>query len=203
VADKKTGETPADELTPEMGGEAEATGETPEAEAFDAVRAKALINKLRDENKELRKLAKDVDVLKLQASQAEEARMAQDKKWEELANKRAKELEDARRELAVSEIKRLRVQVVASKGLNPAFAERLQGTTLEEIEADADALLALFPKPTTEPEPEPKRGAPNIDASGLPIRKAPTSPTVKLTAEELEAARKMGVSPEAYAKNKD
>lgn len=203
MADKKPGETPEEDLTPETGGEAEAGGETPAGEAFDPERAKKLIDKLREENKGLRRLTKDVDALKLQQQQAEDKRLADEKQWEALANKRAKELEDAKRELAASEIKRLRVQVIASKKLNPALAERLQGTTLEEIEADADALAALFTPPADPgPDPEPKINAPNIDASGLPIRKAPTSGAAKLTVEELAICKKMGVSPEAYAKSK-
>ncbi|MCQ6554800.1 hypothetical protein NPS70_16565 [Streptomyces sp. C10-9-1] len=38
----------------------------------------------------------------------------------------------------------LRIRVAAEKGLSPAQAERLRGSTKEELEADADALKALF-----------------------------------------------------------
>ncbi len=201
MPDKKTGETPAEELTLQVGGEAEGAGETPADDAFDAERARTLIRKLREELKEKTKLTKDIDALKLQQTQAEDARLAQEKKWQELAEKRARETDEAKQELAAERIKRLRIQVAAAKKLNPALAERLQGTTQEEFEADADALIALFPQPPEpEPEPEKKQGAPSIDAAGLPIKKADKSPVAKLTQAELEAAKRMGMTPEDYAK---
>lgn len=49
---------------------------------------------------------------------------------------------------ARAESEQLRFQVAAAKKLTPAQAKRLQGTTLEELEADADDLLEAFgPKP--------------------------------------------------------
>lgn len=57
---------------------------------------------------------------------------------------------------------RWRLEVAAAKGLTPQQAARLQGSTLEEFTADADALLALFPntpaRPNT-PAPDPSQGA--------------------------------------------
>jgi hypothetical protein len=50
---------------------------------------------------------------------------------------------------------RWRVEVAAEKGLTKAQAARLQGGTFEELAADADDLLALFPKPApAEPKAE-------------------------------------------------
>ncbi|MET9959338.1 hypothetical protein ABZ128_09650 [Streptomyces sp. NPDC006326] len=53
----------------------------------------------------------------------------------------------------------LRAQVAADKGLTTAQAARLQGSTREELEADADALVALFPAPQGTP-PAPRAGGP-------------------------------------------
>ena len=39
----------------------------------------------------------------------------------------------------------LRQQVIEAKGLTEFYAKRLNGSTLEELEADADDLLAVFP----------------------------------------------------------
>lgn len=65
---------------------------------------------------------------------------------------------------------RLRLEVAAEKGLSPQQAARLQGGSREELTADADALLALFPvsPATTRPKPDPSQGskgiAPDLDA---------------------------------------
>lgn len=57
-------------------------------------------------------------------------------------------------QLKALERKQLAGGVAARVGLPTALAERLQGETEEELEADAKALLAAIPKPT----------APNINA---------------------------------------
>jgi hypothetical protein len=65
---------------------------------------------------------------------------------------------EARAEAA--ELRALRLEVAAEKGLNPAQAKRLVGATREELEADADEILAAFPvtKPKKSPEPDPSQG---------------------------------------------
>ncbi|MEU8840225.1 hypothetical protein AB0D97_13990 [Streptomyces roseus] len=67
--------------------------------------------------------------------------------------------ETARAEAATAAATTLRMQVAADKGLTPAQAARLQGSTKEELEADADALAALFPAPQGAP-PVPRVGGP-------------------------------------------
>lgn len=55
-------------------------------------------------------------------------------------------------ELASERAARFRAEVAAAKGLTAQQAARLQGGTRAELEADADALLALFPAaPVTPP----------------------------------------------------
>lgn len=57
---------------------------------------------------------------------------------------------------------RWRAEVAAAKGLNPQQAARLQGSSLEEFTADADALVALFPTAPAgprNPAPDPSQGA--------------------------------------------
>lgn len=85
--------------------------------------------------------------------------------------KRAKELEDAgksdmerltselqghtvRADKAEQELMRLRVAV--RKGLTEVQARRLVGSSEEELEADAEDLMASFRPATPEPEPEPE-----------------------------------------------
>ncbi|WP_395105267.1 hypothetical protein [Actinomadura sp. SCN-SB] len=59
-----------------------------------------------------------------------------------------KALADANRRLADIEAAQLRADVARAKGLTDAQAKRLTGTTREELEADADDLLAAFGAPT-------------------------------------------------------
>lgn len=80
--------------------------------------------------------------------------------------KRAKELEDstktetersaeraaaAERRAQEAELRALRLEVAAERGLTPAQARRLVGGSKEELEEDADELLAAF---RSDPEPE-------------------------------------------------
>jgi hypothetical protein len=48
-------------------------------------------------------------------------------------------------ELAKERLARFRVEVASEKGLSPAQAKRLNGATREELAADADEILQLFP----------------------------------------------------------
>lgn len=65
-------------------------------------------------------------------------------------------------ELASERAGRYRAEVAAAKGLTPQQAARLQGATREELEADADALLTLFPAAPAgprNPAPDPSQGS--------------------------------------------
>lgn len=78
----------------------------------------------------------------------------------ELLNERFAEHEKT---VAEERAARWRAEVAHEKGLTPAQAARLAGATRDELLADADALLALFPaaasaNPGT-PKPDPSQGA--------------------------------------------
>jgi hypothetical protein len=63
---------------------------------------------------------------------------------------------------AKAELEALRLKVAADKGLSPKQAARLRGATRDELEADADELLADFPGSTSTPgtpRPDPTQGA--------------------------------------------
>lgn len=113
------------------------------------------------------------------------------KKLQELDDKDKSELQKAveRAEAAESradqaESRILRLEVAASKGLTPAQAKRLVGASKEELEADADELLATFKPSTTDPggdgaggdgdgerRPDPVgRPKPNLEGGGDPTR---------------------------------
>lgn len=54
------------------------------------------------------------------------------------------QLEDEKKARQQSEAESLRLRVAAAKGLSEVQARRLQGSTQEELEADADALIEAF-----------------------------------------------------------
>ena len=88
---------------------------------------------------------------------------AEARKWEERAKANKAELDahqqqiadsqktaeqkaaDAAADAAAAKLEALRWQVAATKGLDPILATRLTGSSKEELEADADALMALIP----------------------------------------------------------
>lgn len=64
------------------------------------------------------------------------------------------------RALAEERLARWRAEVAAEKQLPPALSARLQGSTREELVADADALRALLPADgPRNPAPDPSQGA--------------------------------------------
>lgn len=120
---------------------------------FDVERAKAKIAKANAEAAALRKRLKE----------AEEKAT----KYDELQDSERSELEKAAERIAAAEAKAqeaelalLRYEVGADKGLTPAQAKRLTGTTREELESDADELREAFggddsKKPTPPPSRRP------------------------------------------------
>lgn len=63
------------------------------------------------------------------------------------------------KDLAAEREARWRAEVAQAKGLTAQQAARLRGTSREELEADADELLSLFPTGPRTPAPDPSQGA--------------------------------------------
>jgi hypothetical protein len=99
----------------------------------------------------------------------------------ELLNERFAQHE---KDLAEERAARHRAEVAHEKGLTPQQAARLHGASREELLADADALLALFPaaaQPAGQraPAPDPSQGARTpVDLDAL-IREAETKGDVR------------------------
>jgi len=143
------GEMP--ETTQEAAAPAAAEMVTISAEELAKMRAA-----LKGANAEAAKQRKALEQVEAERKQREEAEMtALDK-----ANKRAAELEQ---QLAAISRKQMQSEVAAKVGLPAALASRLQGETLEELEADAAAILETLPKPT---KPAPGIVATNPGANG-------------------------------------
>jgi hypothetical protein len=77
----------------------------------------------------------------------------------------------------------LRLKVTQEKNLPPALAARLQGATLEELRADADALLELVPATPRAPQPDPGQG-PKTPPGEIDMRTADTE-EVRLALKKL------------------
>lgn len=141
-------ETPDVEVepdSPEERSDVETTsdqGTRPDDEPFDPSRAKAKIAKANSEAENLRKRLKAAED---RLRDIDDANKSEDQKREE----RHAALEQRAQE---AELRALRLEVAAEKGLTTAQARRLVGATREELEADADDLLATF-APKTAPAP--------------------------------------------------
>ncbi len=123
-------------------------------EPFDEARAKDKIRKANDEARNLRQRLKELEPLAQEAERQREA--------SKTAEQRAADATAAAEQRAAqAESRVLRLEVAFDKGLNPAQAKRLVGSTREELEADADELLATFAPPDPGPTPLPTARRPN------------------------------------------
>jgi hypothetical protein len=78
------------------------------------------------------------------ATAAAELKQLRDSKQTD-EEKLATKLADLEKRANDADHRALRAEIAQAKGLNPAQAKRLQGTTKEELEADAADLLESFP----------------------------------------------------------
>jgi hypothetical protein len=131
---------------------------------------------------------------------AQEAKLKEDKKWQELAELKEREIAEIRANVEAERLKALRLEISMKTGLDVRLAHRLVGSSPEELEADAATILSLLPKTTTADAQRPT--APNIDSGSVPPAKASHLGVSKLTAEEIKVAKSLGVTLEDYAKHK-
>lgn len=146
----------------------------PEAEPFDEERAKAKIAKANAEAANLRKRLKEAED---KAARLDELENADKSEVEKLTAK----LAEYERKAQEAEQRALRAEVAAAKGLTAAQAKRLVGSSLEELEADADELLESFkpqegndggtpPPPDGKPREHLRSGSdPTVPLNGDPL----------------------------------
>lgn len=129
-------------------------------EEFNPQKAWDLIQNLRTELKDLKTSHTDTAATLKKVEGERDAALAKiDDKANEgksQADQLASQLAELQQKLADESHARLRAEVVASKGLTHAQAKRLSGSTLEELEADADDLLESFPSSPAGGPPSPK-----------------------------------------------
>lgn len=141
-------------------------------EVDDIVALRKALAKANDDAKRHRLRNKELEPLAAQAQEFEEQKKTAEQKAAEKAAIAEKRAEDA-------EGRAMRLEVAAEKGLTPAQAKRLTGSTREDLEADADELLAMFspaePKPTPSGRPrealKPANGDPDIPVDETDIKK--------------------------------
>lgn len=120
--------------------------ETPQAETAETDATKATGDVPPEVKRALSKANKEAETLRLKLKEFEDRDKSEAQKLAERADaaeKRALEFETSA----------LRLEVAAEKGLTPAQAKRLVGSTRDELETDADELLATF-TPTRQDDAE-------------------------------------------------
>lgn len=110
------------------------------ADQFDPEKAWSLIQNLRGDVAQQKARVAELTPYEQKAKELEEAQKTELQRAQEAAAAAQAEAEKSRLEL-------LRHTVATTKGVPAALIPRLQGGTKEELEADADALLAAFPQP--------------------------------------------------------
>lgn len=113
--------------------------ETPVEETFDKERAMATITKLRESEKQSKQERKELEQLRVDKKQREDAALTESerhkKERDELALENAKIKSDL-----------LRRDVIDETGLPAIFADRLKGDSKEELLADAEAIAKTLPQ---------------------------------------------------------
>lgn len=120
-----------DDLTNDESGDTESEGSE---EEFDPERFKQKISQVNSEAKNLRRRLKEAEAKAQRLDEIEKAQMSE-------VDRLKQELLDAQSAAKKAELRALRLDVASRKKLPSRLAERLQGDTLEELEADADELI--------------------------------------------------------------
>jgi|JI9StandDraft_1071089.scaffolds.fasta_scaffold45242_2 hypothetical protein len=116
-------------------------------------------------NKEAARYRTKARELEPLAQKAKDLEAAGQSETEKLTGK----LTEAEQRAATAEARAMRLEVAHDKGLTSAQANRLVGTTKEELEADADELLAQFsPKETQDDDDERRRPRERLRSGAAP-----------------------------------
>jgi hypothetical protein len=96
-----------------------------------------------------------------------------------------------------ADLRALRAEVAAEKGLTPAQARRLQGTSKEELERDADELLEAFRPASSDGSGDDDAGKQQRPAAGKPrenLRPGATPPA-DTSSEQYDSAKLLAAVP--------
>lgn len=112
---------------------------TPDADKWEPERAKALIDKLRDEVKQLKGKAKRADELEAAESKRKESELSE-------VERLKRQLDEATERLTTATRREMQREAADAAKLPAEFASRLVGSNLEEMVEDAKKLAAAMPK---------------------------------------------------------
>lgn len=153
------------------------------------------VQELRAENaqrrKEARELQKRLEELESTRKQVEEKELVENQKWQQLAEKREKELAELKAALETERINNMRVRIGSEFKLPAKLQARLQGNTEDEIRADAKSLaeeLGLDKPPAETPKADAKPNtAPELPARSQTTAIAPDGQPLGETDEQRRA----------------
>lgn len=131
-------------------GADQAQGDTQQSSDQNAD-TKPVERELADLRAALKKANKEAEQSRLRLKEVEDRDLSEMEKAQRRAEKAEKDLADLQSAT-------LRQRVALEKGLPAHLVPRLQGSTEEELSADADELLELVKAPTS-PKPDPSQGA--------------------------------------------
>lgn len=143
----------------------------------------AAINELMQKYGDPEELVKAAQKLK----ELEDAQKSEQERLAEQVTALQAQIEAQKVAVESAKLEALRLEVGQNKGMPPEAAKRLQGTTREELEADADLLLKAM-------QIDPR--VPNIDPTAGGSNRKPSNR--RLTPEQQAAAKRAGISEEKY-----
>lgn len=111
-------------------------------------------SRFKEVNDELGRLKTQIDEIEKKKKQDADQKLADEKKWEDLAKQKDLDLKTKEAEL-------LRLRVAAKKRVPVDLIDRLKGSTEAEIEADADILLGFLKEDEAPGIPPHKKGGSN------------------------------------------
>lgn len=133
-------------------------GQGPETDLSPEERMKRMEAALKKANNEAAKFRKQAETYEQAEAKRKEAELTEMEKLQ-------KRLQETEAEANRLKLESLRRQAAERAGIPAALAPRLQGETLEELEADAAALAETLPKSTKTPPPLPPTN-PGANAGG-------------------------------------
>lgn len=122
----------------------------------------------REAEKARREAEKDAKALAEKVAEFERAQMSEQERTAAERDDWRKKYEDLNAALAERDLEILRRDVAAEKGLPAGMARRLNGTTREELESDADELVTMVAVPESSPQPRTPKPDPSqgVTSSG-------------------------------------
>ena len=161
---------------------ADAEGQEPQPQDDAPDWARAAIAKANPEAAAYRAKLRELEPLAKRARELEDASKTETERSAERAAAAERRAQEA-------ELRALRLEVAAERGLTPAQARRLVGASKEELEADADDLLAAFRSEDDDRPATPRRPVAKLKPGAAPAAEPEETDPRKLAL----AARARGV----------